>query len=262
MYISLLSAGLLRSLRGYPSRWTISVSPSIFFYPAYQAPENLVLLLDGISEAAGASTRGSLSETLESLSEGRLRGEIDKALKMFWIPITSPLLTVRSSLQLSEDETDGRVGRASAVETTPAGVKTVKGDEKRVRSVYSSVFVLISAHAGRGKTKRGAPWSSRHEHAEREDMLDWLFQHERVWPLTAESTFLAPVCSCGPFYLDSGNTYSHYRPRPIDCCVWGQLTSHWTGNNVFTDWCRLAGQEPPQPFSFWCINKIGWQFQA
>lgn len=28
--------------------------------------------------------------------------------------------------------------------------------------------------------------------------------------------------------------YSHCRPRPIDCCIWGQLTSHWTGNDVFT----------------------------
>lgn len=109
----------------------VSVHP---FHPVYHAPENLVLLLDGIFKAAGASTRGSLSETLENLSGGRLWGDIDKALKRFWIPITSPLLTVSSSPQLSEDETDGRDGRASAVETfagetTPAGVKTAKGDE-------------------------------------------------------------------------------------------------------------------------------------
>lgn len=41
------------------------------FHPMSEEPENLVLLLDGMFEAARASTRGSLSETLENLSGGR-----------------------------------------------------------------------------------------------------------------------------------------------------------------------------------------------
>lgn len=104
------------------------------FHPASEAAENLVLLLDGMFEAVRASTRGSLSETLENLSGGRRRGEIDKASKRLRIPITSPLLTVSSSFQLSEDGADGRDGRASAVETfsgetTPTGDKTMKRDK-------------------------------------------------------------------------------------------------------------------------------------
>lgn len=104
------------------------------FHPASEAAENLVLLLDGMFEAVRTSTGGSLSETLENLSGGRWRGEIDKASKRLRIPITSPLLTVSSSLQLSEDGEDGRDGQASAVETfagetTPTGDKTMKRDK-------------------------------------------------------------------------------------------------------------------------------------
>lgn len=110
------------------------------FHPASEAAGNLVLLLDGMFEAVRASTRGSLSETLENLSGGIRWGEIDKASKRLRIPITSPLLTVSSSLQLSEDGADGRDGRASAMETF-AGETAPTADEMMKRGKSASLRV-------------------------------------------------------------------------------------------------------------------------
>lgn len=116
------------------------------FHPASEAAENLVLLLDGMFEAVRASTRGSLSETLENLSGGRRWGEIDKASKRLRIPITSPLLTVSSSLQLGKDGADGRDGRASAVELVKQHqleIKLWKGTKTRVCGVNECVQLRV-----------------------------------------------------------------------------------------------------------------------
>lgn len=121
--------------------------------------------------------------------------------------------------------------------------------------VYSWVFLLISAHVGHGKTKRGASWSARDEHAERGNRKAILDNSiaaccKRAWPFTAHWIDLSGTClylwTIPPGHWE--NTYSHCRPRPIDCCVWGQLTSHWTGKDVFTDCCRLTGQA-----TFWLM---------
>lgn len=122
---------------------------------------------------------GFLSETLEDLSRGRWWGEIDKALKRLWIPVTSAVLTVSLSLQLSKDETrmggmDGpQLWRRLLVKQHQQEIKRWKRTTAWVRGlmcVYSCMFVLISAHVGLGKTKSGMPWSARDEHAERSNI--------------------------------------------------------------------------------------------
>lgn len=52
-------------------------------------------------------------------------------------------------------------------------------------------------------------------------MMTILFPDERVWPLTADLTFLAPVCSRGPFYLDSGKTLIPTTDRGQSIAVFG-----------------------------------------
>lgn len=60
--------------------------------------------------------------------------------------------------------------------------------------------------------RQGGAWLAQDEHAEgkrQEAMLDvsisaWM--STALHKLTTESTFLAPVCSYGPFHLETGKT--------------------------------------------------------
>lgn len=135
-------------------------------------------------------------------------------------------------------------------------IKQWKRTTARVRGlmcVYSCVFVLISAHVGLEKTKSGAPWSARDEHAERREFsISILACRERVWPfiycpLNRPFWHLFVVMASSIWTL--GKHVFPLQTKANWLLYMGPINLSLDWQWCVYDWCRLAG-----PFRLWCIH--------
>lgn len=169
------------------------------------------------------------------------------------------------SLQLSEDETDGRDGRASAVETvagetTPTGDKTMKEDNSTSARVNVCVQLRVCVDfcpCGSWKDKERCTmistwWACREKRSHIGFSISILACRERVWPfiycpLNRPFWHLFVVMASSIWTL--GKHVFPLQTKANWLLYMGPINLSLDWQWCVYDWCRLAG-----PFRLWCIH--------